>query len=90
MATRRGSGLMNMLAFVAIIFIGIALILAIVFSDAGQLGSALSFIAQILSYIVVAFYAFWYAARKWDRKQIWFMIAWAVAVVLIVIYIILR
>jgi len=86
----KGSKLMNFIAYIAIIFIGIALMLAWLFRDGGgELTRALQLIAQILAYAVVAYYSFMYARRKQERKQIWFLIAWAAAVVLIIVFVIL-
>ena len=88
MSNRGWRGFMNFLAFIAIIFIGAALLISALLNE-GDFSRALNVIANVLAYIVVAFYSFWYAARKWERKQIWFMIAWTVAVVLIVVYLII-
>ena len=80
---------MNFMAFCSVVLIGIALLLAWIFSGNGQVANAFTLIANILAYIVVAYYSFSYASRKWQRKQIWFLIAWVASVVLIVIFMIL-
>ena len=85
----QGSKLMNFIAFCAVLFIGLALMIAWIFSESGQFAGALNLIAQILAYIVVAYYSFMYAHRKWERKRVWFLIAWVAAVVLIIIFVIL-
>ena len=80
------SGFMNFVAFIAIIFIGVALFISwLPFVNDTSVASALQVIANVLAYITVAFYAFIYAQRKWERKQIWFMIALIASLVLIVL-----
>jgi len=79
---------MNLVAFVAIIFIGIALLISAIF-DGNEFSNALQIVANVLAYITVAFYAFMYSQRKWERKQYWFMIAWIASIVLIVLFFIL-
>ena len=81
--------LLHVLSYIAVIAVGIALLLGAAFArwDIGDQGfaGALATIAQVLAYIVVACYSFSYARAK----NIWYLIAWVVAVVLIVIAFIL-
>ena len=73
--------LTNLISFVAVICIGVALIL-------GKLGflssiaGALLTIAQTIAYLVVAIVSFFYVHRK---RNIWVWVTWIVSVVLIVI-----
>ena len=71
----------NFMAFLAVIFVGIALILK-KFLNPGELTTALETIAQIISYAIVGIYAFSYARSK---RNLLFIIIWIVAVVLIII-----
>jgi len=77
-----GAGwLVNLISFVAVICIGVALIL----SKIGALGSiagALMTIAQTVAYLVVSIVSFFYVSR---RKNIWIWVAWIVSIVLIVL-----
>ena len=84
------NNLMHLVAFFAVAFVGIALLLAWIFSDNNTLSGALIAIANVLAYIVVSFYAFFFAAKKWNRKQYAWLIIWAVSVTLIVIFFILN
>jgi len=77
-----GAGwLVNLISFVAVICIGVALML----SKIGALGSiagALMTIAQTVAYLVVSIVSFFYVSR---RKNIWIWVAWIVSIVLIVL-----
>jgi heme/copper-type cytochrome/quinol oxidase subunit 4 len=73
---------LNMLAYFAVAAIGLALLAAWLLKD-GQIGGALSIIASVLADIVVACYAFFYAKSK---RNIAWMIVWALAVILIIVF----
>jgi len=80
----------NLLAFIAVVLIGISLILSYALKS-GKLTSLFNDIALIMSVIVVGFYSFFYA---WSRprkgySQLIHMIIWAAAIVLIVVFIVL-
>jgi hypothetical protein len=77
---------LNTLAYVAVIAVGIALLLSYIFDGSnGGLPGALTLIANILSYIVVACYSFVYARSK----NVWWVIAWMTAITLITVFTIL-
>ena len=83
-------GFLNGLSYWAIVFVGIALLLQAIFnviniSASGTIVSALNILAQVMAYIVVAFYSFGYARSRGT----WWLVAWAVAVVLIVVFLVL-
>ena len=90
--TRRGmQRFFSFVAFFALMCIGVSLALRMVFSNvngswARDLSTALETIATILAFITVAFYAYYYAHRKWGQKQIIYIILWAIAVVLIALH----
>ena len=77
------SRIFRIIAFWAVVFIACALILSKIIPS---IGSALQLIGNILAYIVVLAYSFSYALYK---RNIWYFVAWAVACVLIVVFVIL-
>lgn len=79
----RSSGwLLNLLCFIAVIFIGISLILSRV-GLSGKVSSALSLIAQVISYSALVIISCFYIVK---RKNIWLWIIWGISVALIVIH----
>jgi hypothetical protein len=89
MATRSWYALINFIAFIAIVFVAAALLVSGIFEGRNaDIAWALKLIADVLSYLVVAFCSFIYATNKWGRKgsNIWYLIVWIVAIVLITIY----
>ena len=85
MAKRDWSRVINIVAFVAVVLIGIFLLLNAL-DILTDLSSAFLQIANVLAYFTVAVCAFFYAYSKWGKKQQWYMIVWAIAVVLIVLH----
>jgi len=69
----------NMLAFIAIVAVAVALTVGKIFPD---LGNALSIVAQFIAYIVTAISAFYYVRPK---KNIVFFITYVVACILIIV-----
>lgn len=84
-AVKSSGWLVNIAAFVAVIFIGISLILTKV-GLSGQISGALSTLAQAISYLIIIVSSFFYIHH---RKNVWLWVAWAVSVVLILLYFIL-
>lgn len=87
MSTRR-TGLLNMLSYLAVVGVGIALLLSWLLNTVGvtaQVVSALNILAQALAYLVVACYSFNYARIRGT----WWLVVWAFALALIVIFLIL-
>ena len=76
----------NLLAFIAVILIGVSLILSRIHVF-GQVAGAFLIIANVIAYSVVAIVSFFYIANK---KNIWLWIVWVVSIVLIVISYIIR
>ncbi len=84
-STRRTSYILNLVAFIAVVIIGVALILGKIGIGA-KLSSALMTIAQILAYSIVAIISsFWICSKR----NVWLWVTWAVSVVLIIISFIL-
>ena len=73
----------RMISFGSVIIIALALIFSKIIPS---IGSALQQIGNTLAYIVVLFSSFGYV---WYKRNIWYFVAWAVALVLIVVFIIL-
>lgn len=83
--SRRGLGsIINMLGFIGIMFVAIALVLAKIFGD-GDLTHALRLIANIIAYLITGIVAYYYARSK---RNVWYFVAWAVAVILIIVFMI--
>ncbi len=85
----KGKSVVNFLSYIAIAFVAVALILARVFGWIGGLDNvvrAMELIAQIIAYAITAVFAFYYAK---SRKQIGWMIAYVIFVVVIVVFLVL-
>ena len=79
-------GFINFLAYCGLVLIGLTLLLNTIFKD-GEITRALSLIANVIAYILVSISAFYYAKSK---RNMWFLIVWIVAVVLIVVFYIVK
>lgn len=81
---------MNMLAFIGIVVVAVALliakILALVDVDAGVV-TALQMVGECIAYIVTMVYAFYFVKNK---RNVWWWVAYVAAVVVVVLLIILR
>ena len=91
MAGFKWRNVFNFVAFVAVVLIGVALLLAGVGLD-GKLADAFRIVAEIMAYVVVIFYSFFYAWSRSRRNysQVIHLCIWAAAFILILIMIILR
>lgn len=84
-AVKSSGWLVNLCAFIAVVFIGVSLILSKV-GLSGKISGALSTLAQAISYLIIIVSSFYYIR---NRKNVWLWVVWAVSVVLIVLYFIL-
>lgn len=85
----KGKSLVNMLAYFAVAFIAVALVLGKLLSAIGVgsvIVTALDLIAKIIAYSITAVFAFAYAKSK---KSIGWMIAYIIFIVLIALFLIL-
>ena len=85
----KGKGFVNFMAYIAIAFIAVALILGKIFAAVGLSSTvigALNLIAQIIAYTITAVFAFYYAK---SRKHIGWMIAYIIFVIAIIIFLVL-
>lgn len=84
---------LDCLSYFTIIFIAIALILKLIFkTHAQELSSAFGAIGECLAYIICIWLGFYWTMRKrngsWNKHNIWWLICWLVAtVVIVVVYI---
>ena len=85
----KNKGLINFLAYIAIAFVAVALVLGSVFNWIFGKGStivtAMNLIAQIIAYAITAIFAFYYAK---GRKSIGWMIAFVVFIIIIVVFLV--
>ncbi len=85
----KGKGFVNLLAYIAVAFIAVALILTKIFSAfnvSSTVTGALTLIAQIIAYTITAVFAFYYAK---SRKHIAWMICYVLFVIAIIVFLIL-
>ena len=85
----KGKSFVNLMAYIAIAFIAVALILGKIFSAFPKLATvtnALTLIAQIIAYTITAVYAYAFAKSK---SSIGWMIAYIVFVIAIVVFLVL-
>lgn len=85
--------ILDCVGYFAIIFIAIALILQAAFkSNVPSVAQAFQSIGECFAYIICIWLGFYWAMRKchgnWNRRNVWWLIGWIVAtVVIIVLYI---
>ena len=82
----KGKSFVNFMAYIAIAFIAVALILGKILSAVGLSSTvigALNLIAQIIAYFITAVYAFFFAKSK--QKAGW-MVAYVIFIVLIIVF----
>ncbi len=82
----KGRSLVNFLSYIAIAFIAIAVVLSAVFrffDPLVRVADAMTIIAQVIAYAIVAVFAFYYAK---NRKKIGWMVAYIIFIVVIVIF----
>jgi len=85
----KGKGFVNFMAYIAIAFIAVALILGKILSAVGLSSTvvgSLNLIAQIIAYTITAVFAFYYAK---SRKHIAWMIAYILFVIAIIVFLVL-
>lgn len=85
----KGKSFVNFMAYIAIAFIAVALILGKILSAVGLSSTvigALNLIAQIIAYAITAVFAFYYAK---SRKHIAWMIAYIIFVIAIIVFLVL-
>ena len=84
----KGKGFVNFMAYIAVAFIAVALILTKIFSffELNSVTNALTLIAQIIAYAITAVFAFYFAKSK---KHIAWMICYILFVIAIIVFLIL-
>lgn len=76
---------LNMIAFVGVVAVAIALLFGLIFSGNNELAGALTLIAECIAYLVTAIYAFYFVYSK--RNPV-LTIIYVIAVVAIVVLLI--
>ena len=85
----KGKGFVNFIAYIAIAFIAVALILGKILGAVGlssTIVGALNLVAQIIAYAITAVFAFYYAKSK---KHIAWMICYVIFVIAIIVFLVL-
>lgn len=85
----KGKSFVNFMAYLAIAFIAVALILGKILSAVGLSSTvvgALNLIAQIIAYAITAVFAFYYAK---SRRHIAWMICYVIFVIAIIVFLVL-
>ena len=86
MAKNNFSKLLNCVAFVGLIMIAIVLVFQKI-NISGDITNALRVVGETIAYLLTAISAYFYVRSK---RNIWWYVAYTVAVVLIVIFMVLR
>ena len=86
MAKNNLSKLLNCVAFVGLIMVAIVLIFQ-QFNFSGSVFNALRTVGEAIAYLITAICAFFYVRSK---RNIWWYVAYTVAVVLVIIFMIIR
>ena len=76
---------LNMIAFVGVIVVALALLFRLIFSGNNEIAAALSLVAECIAYLVTAIYAFYFVYSK--RNPI-ITIVYIVAVIAIIVLLI--
>lgn len=81
---------LDCIAYFAIMFIAIALILRLIFKEhSPQVASAFASVGECLAYVISIWLGLYWTLRKrgsgWNKHNIWWLICWIVATVVIVI-----
>ncbi len=85
----KGKGFVNFMAYIAIAFIAVALIIGKILGAVGLSSTvvgALNLVAQIIAYTITAVFAFSYAK---SRQHIGWMIAYILFVIAIIVFLVL-
>ena len=86
MAKNNFGKIINCIAFIGLTIVAIVLVLQKIFSD-GQLINALRIVGESIAYTITAISAFFYVKSK---RNVWWYVAYTVAVVLVIVFVIIR
>ena len=87
MAKNNYNKLFDLIAFIGLVCVATVLILQRIFNANAGLVGALSLIGACIAYFVTAVSAFFYVRTK---RNVWWYVAYTVAVVLIIVFIFLK
>ena len=86
MAKNNFSKVINFIAFIGLALVALVLILQKIFAD-GNLLNALRTVGESIAYTITAISAFFYVRTK---RNVWWYVAYTVAVVLVIVFVIIR
>ena len=87
MAKNNFSKVIDCIAFIGLCLVAIVLVLQKIFSGDGSFISALRTIGESIAYTITAISAFFYVRTK---RNVWWYIGYTVALVLVVVFVIIR
>lgn len=87
MAKNNFGKIINCIAFIGLIMVAIVLVLQKIFSGDGSFISALRVIGESIAYTITAISAFFYVRTK---RNVWWYVGYTAAVILVVVFIIIR
>lgn len=87
MAKNNFEKVIHCMAFFGLAIIAVVLVLQMIFNNNGSLIVALRTIGEAIAYSITAIYGFFYVKSK---RNIWWYLAYVIALVLVVVFMILR
>ncbi len=87
MAKNNFSKVINFIAFIGLVVVAGVLVLQTIFSNQLDLITAFRIIGESIAYLVTAISAFFYVRSK---RNVWWYVAYTVAVVLILVFMFIR
>ena len=87
MAKNNFSKIIDCIAFVGLVLVAVVLVLQKIFSGDGSFISALRTVGESIAYTITAISAFFYVRTK---RNVWWYVAYTVAVVLVIVFVIIR
>ena len=85
--------ILDCLSYFSLIFIALALILKLIFKNLNlEVANAFQAVGECLAYVIIIWLGLYWTLRKraggWNKRNIWWLIGWLVAtIVIVVIYI---
>ena len=95
--SRNRNGLLALMSFVAIMCVGLALLIAAIVGRTGggiftvnSFETALFLIANVIAYTVISIFAFFFANAQRGNMRVGCLIAWTVAITMIIVSLVLN
>ena len=86
MAKNNWNKVFNFIAFIGLCLVAVVLVLQNILKANGEVVNALRLVGECIAYLVTAVSAFFYVKSK---RNVWWYVAYAVALVLIIIFVII-